>query len=77
MAIEGPTVMRVQETATFTAETEGLSSWVWTLPSGRYLVDQPTVTITASTPGAAQLLLRGRSADGTELLTVHRISVSE
>ena len=44
--ITGPTDLTVGAAATFTAEVTGLESWVWTLPSGRYVLDAPAITVT-------------------------------
>src|SRR5699024_2612872 len=40
----GPEAIEVGQAAVFTAETVGVNSWVWTLPSHRYVSDQGTVT---------------------------------
>ncbi|MGO1284656.1 MAG: serine/threonine-protein kinase [Brachybacterium sp.] len=69
LAIEGPKEITVGEEAVFTAEVEGIDSWVWSLPTGSHLVDQEQAALTASGPGTAEVILRGRTADGQELET--------
>ena len=51
----------------FTAEVEGVDSWVWTLPTGEHLVDAEQAMLTASGPGRAELVLRARTTEGQEL----------
>ena len=77
VAIDGPAQVTVGEEVTFTASVSGLESWIWTLPSGRYVPDLPTVTITARTPGPSHLTLRGQDADGKEIEAVHELTVTE
>lgn len=75
VAIAGPDQLDVGQEGTFTATATGLDSWVWTLPSGQNIVDEPSVSITARTPGSAELVLRGRDADGAWVQVSHRITV--
>lgn len=77
IAIEGPEQLVVGEQATFTAATEGVNSWVWTLPTGAHIVDEPTTSMTATTPGSARVILQARAPDGTDLETVHHLTVVE
>ena len=77
VAIDGPAQVTVGEEVTFTASVSGMESWIWTLPSGRYVPDLPTVTITARTPGPSHLTLRGQDADGKEIEAVHELTVTE
>lgn len=67
LAIAGPDEIRVGEQAVFTAEVQGVDSWVWTLPTGEHLVDAQQATLTASGPGRAELVLRARTPEGQEL----------
>lgn len=67
LAIAGPDEIQVSEQAVFTAEVEGVDSWVWTLPTGEHLVDAEQATLTASGPGRAELVLRARTTEGQEL----------
>ncbi|RIK17698.1 MAG: protein kinase [Acidobacteria bacterium] len=77
VAIDGPTRVTVGQEVTFTASVSGLESWIWTLPSGRYVPDLASVTITAQSPGPSHLTLRGQDADGREIETVHELTVTE
>lgn len=77
VAIEGPTQLTVGEEATFTAAVSGLESWIWTLPSGRYVPDLTSVTVTARSAGPSHLTLRGQDADGREIEAVHELTVTE
>ncbi|MGP5056093.1 serine/threonine-protein kinase [Brachybacterium paraconglomeratum] len=67
LAIAGPDEIRVGEQAVFTAEVQGVDSWVCTLPTGEHLVDEQQATLTASGPGRAELVLRARTPEGQEL----------
>lgn len=77
IAIAGPSEMTVGEQATFSASTEQVDTWVWTLPTGEHLVGEPSVTITATAPGRATVVLRARAPDGSDLETVHHLTVHE
>ncbi|USQ76263.1 serine/threonine-protein kinase [Ornithinimicrobium cryptoxanthini] len=77
VAIEGPTQVRVGEHTTFDAVVTGLDSWVWVLPSGRYVVDQASVSVSAVSTGTNEVVLRGKDAAGTELETAHEITVTD
>ena len=77
VAIDGPDEVSVGETATFTADVTGAETWVWSLPDGRFLLDRSTVTMTPTSAGRAELVLRSRTADGTVLETHHRFRVEE
>lgn len=77
VAIEGPDRVAAGEEVTFSATTTGLDSWVWTLPSGQHIIDEETITMTAQTAGWAELVLRGRDAEGTDLEVTHRLTVTD
>ena len=77
IAITGPEEVTVGEAATFTAETEGLDSWVWALPTGTHVVDEAETTVTATEPGTNDIILRARGPDGEELETRHQVRVTE
>lgn len=73
----GPEQIAVGETVTLNAEVTGLDSWVWTLPTGRQVADEMEVSLTATSAGASQVLLRALAPDGTELATRHTVRVVE
>src|SRR5699024_2375671 len=73
----GPDEIEVGPPAVFTAETDGVNSWVWTLPSHRYVSDQATVTITATSPGTAVVILRSQTPEGEDLEVRHSVQVVE
>lgn len=75
LAITGPDRLAVGEQATFTASTEGVETWVWELPDGQFITDEATVSMTATSAGAAEIVLRSRTAEGTELETRHPLRV--
>lgn len=75
VAISGPDQVGVGEQATFTAEVQGVSSWVWTLPGGAHVLDEQTVSLTARGAGSAEVVLRARAPDGTPVEVVHRVVV--
>ena len=75
--ITGPDEIEVGQPAVFTAETDGVDSWVWTLPSHRYVSDQGTVTITATSPGTAVVILRSQTPEGEDLEVRHSVQVVE
>ena len=76
LTITGPEEVAVGEEAVFTAEVEGVDSWVWSLPSGSHVADAEQVTIVASSPGTAEVVLRGSSADGRQLEARATVNVS-
>ena len=75
--ITGPDEIEVGEPAVFTAETDGVNSWVWTLPSHRYVSDQGTVTITPTSSGTAVVILRSQTPEGEDLEVRHSVQVVE
>lgn len=75
--ISGPEEIKVGEPAVFTADTKGVNSWVWTLPSHRYVSEQSEVTITPTSAGTATLVLRSQTPDGQDLEVSHRVRVIE
>ncbi|MCM3660732.1 hypothetical protein M3148_06950 [Georgenia satyanarayanai] len=77
ITIDGPGEITVGEHATFTAVVEGVDGWVWTMPSGDHVVDAPSVSTTARSPGSARVVLRARAPDGTDLESVHHLTVRE
>lgn len=77
ISIDGPDEISVGEPATFTAEVSGVDSWVWLLPVGRYSADESEVRVTPTAPGTAELILRARGPDGSELEDRHQIRVTE
>ncbi len=76
LTITGPEEVAVGEEAVFTAEVEGVDSWVWSLPSGSHVADAEQVTIIAASPGTAEVVLQGRSADGRQLEARATVNVS-
>lgn len=49
---------------------------MWTLPTGAYVADDDSVQLTASSPGAAEVVLEARAPDGTAITAVHRLEVA-
>ncbi len=76
LTITGPEEVAVGEEAVFTAEVEGVDSWVWSLPSGSHVADAEQVTIIAASPGTAEVVLQGHSADGRQLEARATVNVS-
>ena len=77
IAISGPREVSVGETATYVAETEGVHSWVWSLPTGTSVIDDDETSITATHPGTTEIVLRARTSDGEELETRYRVQVRD
>lgn len=77
ISISGPSEVAVGETATFTADTTGVESWVWTLPSGTYRTNEPEAVVTATSPGTTVVVLRAQGPDGQELESRHPVRVVE
>lgn len=75
--ISGPEEIEVGDPAVFSASTDGVNSWVWTLPNNRYVADQGQVTVTPTSPGTAAVVLRSQTPDGRELEVRHDIRVIE
>nr|WP_246256113.1 protein kinase [Isoptericola halotolerans] len=63
VAIEGPTQVSVGETATFVADVAGTEHWVWVLPTGQYVADEPSITLTPASTGQARVRLQTRDGD--------------
>ena len=77
VAVDGPSQVQVGEPAVFTAETEGVESWVWVLPTGAHIADDPEAVLTPTSPGTAEITLRTQAPDGTELEDRHTLTVVE
>lgn len=75
--ISGPDQVTVGEPAVFSAEADGVDSWSWTLPTGRHIADDPEVSVTPTSPGTAEIVLRSRGPDGQELEVRHTFRVVE
>lgn len=74
-SIEGPSRISVGETAVYRAEVGDATSWVWILPSGRYLADEPEVELTPRTPGTAEVTIQGQDATGRTIEVTKDIKV--
>ncbi|WP_146341190.1 serine/threonine-protein kinase [Nesterenkonia sp. NBAIMH1] len=77
LEIEGPEEAQVGRTVSFEVEGEGLSDWVWLLPTGSYETSDEEISLTPTAPGRAEIVVRGRAQDGTELEARHPIRVVE
>lgn len=75
LAIEGPQEITVGQEAVFTAQVEGVDSWVWSLPTGTHVVDAEQTVLTASGTGTAEVVLRARAPDGQDLEARHTVRV--
>ena len=75
LGIDGPQELTTGTSATFTVRQDGLRSWVWLLPDGRYVSDEPSVTLTPTLPGQARLVLTARDEQGRELRSVQELTV--
>ncbi|GAB3842303.1 serine/threonine-protein kinase [Nesterenkonia populi] len=76
LSISGPEEVQVGETATFEVRESQVEDWVWLLPTGTYQTAEE-VSVTPTAPGWAEVVLRGRAADGTELEARRTIRVVE
>lgn len=77
ISISGPEEVAVGESAVFTAEIEGVDSWVWVLPTGTFTADESEAVLTPTSPGSAEIVLRTRAPDGSELEARHALRVTE
>src|SRR5699024_12829329 len=77
IAISGPDEVSVGEAVTVTAESEGVDSWIWALPTGTHRVDDVEATMTPTEQGTNEIILRGRADDGEELEARHHVTVTE
>lgn len=75
IAITGPDTIRVGQEAVFTAELEGVKSWVWLLPIGQYRSDVARVSLRPTSAGSARIELWAIDQDGQRLRTVHQVTV--
>lgn len=55
--ISGPDEVQVGEAAVFTAEVEGVDSWVWSLPTSTHIANEEEAVMTATEPGEAEVVL--------------------
>lgn len=76
IGIEGPAEVVVGDAATFTVRHTGVESWVWVLPTGAYVSDAPSITLSPTGVGEAEVQLRSRDADGADLLVGHEFNVA-
>ena len=77
VSIEGPATTTTGQAATFTLERTGVESWVWVLPSGEFVVDQESVTLTPSGPGRATVTVRAQDGEGSPLQAEHELDVTD
>ncbi|TNU76108.1 serine/threonine protein kinase [Miniimonas arenae] len=77
IAISGPVQAQVGVPVTFEADVDGATTWVWTLPSGEFVPDAESVTVTASAPEAARVVLSALDDAGRELRTEHGFRVTQ
>ncbi|GAB3811188.1 serine/threonine-protein kinase [Tessaracoccus terricola] len=77
IAIIGPDEVVVGESAVFTVDLDGVDTWVWTLPTGRYVVDEQEVAVRATSAGSGRVVLAARSPEGADLLVTHTFRVVE
>ncbi|ANS80211.1 Serine/threonine-protein kinase RIO1 [Serinicoccus hydrothermalis] len=75
IAISGPDEVTVGDQAEFTLQSTGVRSWAWDLPGGRYVTDEPSVTLRPTGPGRATVVVHATDAQGRELLAEHRLDV--
>ncbi|MGO1255129.1 MAG: serine/threonine-protein kinase [Microbacterium gubbeenense] len=77
ISISGPTEISVGEEAVFTASVDGVDSWSWALPSHQFVADQAEVTVTPTSAGTGEIVLRSLAGDGTELEARRTVRVVE
>ncbi|KAF0834554.1 serine/threonine-protein kinase [Ornithinibacter aureus] len=77
ISIDGPTSTRPGESATFTLERTGVSAWVWVLPTGEFVANQQSVTLTPSGPGEALISVQATDDTGQALHVEHQLNVVE
>ena len=77
VSIEGPASTTTGQAATFTLEHNGVDSWVWVLPSGEFVADRESVTLTPSGPGRATVTVRAQDGEGSPLQADHELDVTD
>ena len=77
VSIEGPVSTTTGQAATFTVEHTGVDSWVWVLPSGEFVTDQESVTLTPSGPGRATVTVQAQDGEGSPLQAEHELDVTD
>ncbi|WP_462417434.1 serine/threonine-protein kinase [Kytococcus sp. Marseille-QA3725] len=75
VSIRGPETISVGDPVDFTVDREGVESWVWTLPDGRYVVDEDEVTLSPASSGEATLRVQAQDSAGQPLADDHVVSV--
>ena len=76
IAVTGPETATTGIPMTFTVQHTGVDSWVWVLPNGQLVVDEPSVTLTPSGPGTASITVRAQDDGGAPLQTTHDVTVT-
>ncbi|MGO1884641.1 MAG: serine/threonine-protein kinase [Citricoccus sp.] len=76
ISVQGPDAVAVGQEVTLRADVEGLSTWVWTLPTGANVTDEGEVTMTATRPGTSEVILRARVPGGPDLEARHVVRVT-
>lgn len=71
-AVFGPDRVRVGQAITFEAGITGAVDYRWITPSGEVVEGTPSMTITATSPGAATIALLATGPDGIVVTAVHR-----
>lgn len=77
VSVEGPNEVQVGVPATFSADVEGVGSWVWVLPTGTHVADEEVTVLIPTSAGTAEVVLRTRAPDGTPLEARHTLRVVE
>lgn len=75
ISITGPVEVTRGDEARLVASTSGVDHWVWMLPGGDVLTDEPEVRVRASSAGRAEVSLRARTGDGDDLVATHEMRI--
>jgi hypothetical protein len=73
LTVHGPAAAVSGETITFGAEASNVDSWAWLMPDGTARADAVEISIRATSPGEARVVLVA-VADGKPLEAVHELS---
>ncbi|MBB4935377.1 serine/threonine protein kinase [Lipingzhangella halophila] len=77
VAIEGPEEISAGETATFSAELDGVSEAVWVTPEGSLHSDASGLEVATSSSGVATVTLVGAVPGGEPITVTHDLRVTE
>jgi serine/threonine protein kinase len=75
VALVGPASVPVGDEAVFEADVDGARGWTWIAPDGSTYVGEPSLQVSTTSAGVAEVTLVGVAADGRRVGVEHRLDV--